>query len=766
MVLNCSKENSRRHLDHWQWWNSERSKNPQAKTKTPPIFADMKATYHSLYPRSWTVYRQQQNQLNLTCRQFSPVIAHNYKESSYPVGVFVWDVENTSDTEEIEVSLMFTFQNGTGTENDTKGGHYNTLFTENGVCTGVNLHHCLHHTANAHKFNPNQTTDPLTFSIAARQQEGAEVTYVPYFEVYEKDHTTAVWREFSQHGSLLNLQQTMEAPPNPCMNGKKIAAGVCVKVTIPAKSSKEIVFSLAWDMPVIRFGPTAHYRRYTKYYGTDGKNASKIASDAIKNYKQWEQEIEKWQLPVIKDKKLPNWYKSALFNELYYIVDGGTVWTNGMLYDPSDEVAKAEADKHKEHFSYLEGHEYNMFNTYDVHFYASHALIANFPEIQLTLQRDFARAVLTEHAEERTWKSTGTVSVRKKRGSIPHDLGTMDELPFILTNAYNLQNTNRWKDLNSEFILSVWRDYYFTKDTNFLNEMWESVVTVFDYHKQFDKDGDGIIENEGFPDSTYDSWTMTGVSAFSGLLWLTAVSAAVQIAKTLGKEEKLKEFEEMLNKGVPNYEKKLWDEKGQYYHYDTSNSNHHDSIMADQLQGHGFGRSCGLPTLLDPNHIHAALKTVFKFNVRKFSLWTGLRGAVNGMRPDGTLDKSSMQSHEVWVGTTYTLAATMIYEGMRKEAFETAEGVFATCWDKLGFWFQPPEAYDEHGGYRSCGYMRPLAIWSMHIALQHTQEQKEQKKKEVTEASTQETTTTTTTTPTTTETTENTETPAPTESTE
>ena len=45
-------------------------------------------------------------------------------------------------------------------------------------------------------------------------------------------------------------------------------------------------------------------------------------------------------------------------------------------------------------FLYLEGMEYHMWNTYDVHFYASFALLSLFPEIELSLQRDFARAVL------------------------------------------------------------------------------------------------------------------------------------------------------------------------------------------------------------------------------------------------------------------------------------------------------------------------------------------------------------------------------------
>jgi non-lysosomal glucosylceramidase len=44
------------------------------------------ATYHALFPRAWTVYEQPLPGIRLTCRQLSPVIPHNYRESSYPVG--------------------------------------------------------------------------------------------------------------------------------------------------------------------------------------------------------------------------------------------------------------------------------------------------------------------------------------------------------------------------------------------------------------------------------------------------------------------------------------------------------------------------------------------------------------------------------------------------------------------------------------------------------------------------------------------------------
>lgn len=44
----------------------------------------------------------------------------------------------------------------------------------------------------------------------------------------------------------------------------------------------------------------------------------------------------------------------------------------------------------------------------------------------------------------------------------------------------------------------------------------------------------------------------------------------------------------------------------------------------------------------------SSLSTVYEFNVRKFA--DGMSGAVNGMRPDGRIDNTCMQSKEVWTG--------------------------------------------------------------------------------------------------------------------
>ena len=91
-------------------------------------------------------------------------------------------------------------------------------------------------------------------------------------------------------------------------------------------------------------------------------------------------------------------------------------------------------------------------------------------------------------------------------------------------------------------------------------------------------------------------------------------------------------------------------------------------------------------------------------------------GAVNGMRPDGTVDTTSEQSAEVWVGTSYALAAFMIGRGLDGEGWETARGVVDTTYER-GLWFRTPEAYDENGDFRATIYLRPLAIWAIEEAI-------------------------------------------------
>ena len=57
-------------------------------------------------------------------------------------------------------------------------------------------------------------------------------------------------------------------------------------------------------------------------------------------------------------------------------------------------------------------------------------------------------------------------------------------------------------------------------------------------------------------------------------------------------------------------------------------------------------------------------------------------------------------------------------EELIRMAMSTAQGIHDAGWQEFGYWFATPEAWEANGNYRSLGYMRPLAIWAMHFALE------------------------------------------------
>ncbi|XP_008840591.1 non-lysosomal glucosylceramidase isoform X2 [Nannospalax galili] len=637
------------------------------------------AFYHALYPRAWTVYQLPGQNVTLTCRQITPILPHDYQDSSLPVGIFVWDVENEGD-ETLDVSIMFSMRNGLGGEDDALGGLWNEPFClerDGETVQGLLLHHPT---------PPN----PYTMAVAARRTADTTVTHSTAFD---PDSTgQQVWQDLLQDGQL----DSPAGQSTPSKKGVGIAGAVCVSSKLPPRGQCCLEFSLAWDMPRIMFGAKGqvHYRRYTRFFGSDGDAAPALSHYALCQYAAWEDRISAWQNPVLDDRSLPAWYKSALFNELYFLADGGTVW----LEVPEDSLPEELGGSMNQLRPILQ--DYGRFG---------------YLEALATLKEDLTR---------RRYLMSGVVAPVKRRNVIPHDIGDPDDEPWLRVNAYLIHDTADWKDLNLKFVLQVYRDYYLTSDQSFLKDMWPVCLAVMESEMKFDKDHDGLIENGGYADQTYDGWVTTGPSAYCGGLWLAAVAVMVQMAVLCGAQDVQDKFSSILRRGQEAYERLLWN--GRYYNYDSSSQPQSRSIMSDQCAGQWFLRACGLgegDTEVFPTvHVVRALQTIFELNVQAFA--GGAMGAVNGMQPHGVPDRSSVQSDEVWVGVVYGLAATMIQEGLIWEGFRTAEGCYRTVWERLGLAFQTPEAYCQQQVFRSLAYMRPLSIWAMQLALQQQQHKK------------------------------------------
>jgi non-lysosomal glucosylceramidase len=258
----------------------------------------------------------------------------------------------------------------------------------------------------------------------------------------------------------------------------------------------------------------------------------------------------------------------------------------------------------------------------------------------------------------------------------------------------------------------VWRDYVFTgsNDTDFLRYTWNSVKLAMEHLRQYDTNGDGLIENGGFPDQTYDTWVARGESAYSGGLYLAALRATAEIARKLDDNSTAQNYDQLFKRAQTAFIKNLWN--GSYFNYDVG-SDYKADIMAEQLAGQWYANLTGLGDLVPVNMRRSALQEVFDNNVMKFQ--NGTMGAVNGTGPHGEALTENEQVEEVWTGTTFGLASHMLSEGMRDQAFKTAEGVYNVVWKERGYFFRTPEAYDARGLFRASMYMRPGAIWSMEI---------------------------------------------------
>jgi non-lysosomal glucosylceramidase len=662
--------------------------------------------YAALFPKSWFDYRWDKFSAHVVLEQFSPVLPNKYKESSYPVAVYRWHAENPTN-KAVTVSVLLSWTNMEGwfrahthdfqsalSQGNANRPRRESLSTSSGGGTMKGV------VFDRDRANGTHNEWDGQFTIAALESPGVEVFYQNEF--LADGDGKSVWAPFSKDGSLANSDTSWVSA------SEKIGGAIAVRFTLQPGEKKIIPMAIAWDFPVVEFGLGRKWnRRYTDFYGTDGNNSWAIARDGLLHATEWSNAIEAWQKPYIDEDSKPDWYRAMLFNELYTLTDGGTFWGR---QQGSDRNAPAT-------FALLECFDYAYYGTLDVRFYASMPLLKFWPDIDKRVLREFADTVPREYPELGLWvaktQETGSpvLHKRKKVGAVPHDLGVPEGDPFVLVNEPGWQDTNDWKDLNSKFVLMVYRDYVLTgkTDKEFLRQMWPAMQIAIKYLQQFDHGG-GIPENSGYPDQTYDSWIVRGVSAYCGGLWLAALRATEESARALGDEKAAAEYHALFLKGQETYIDKLWN--GEYFRYDEQ-SEYRDAIQADQLAGQWYANMTGLGDLVPKQMQLSAVKKIYATNVMKFG--NGEMGAANGMAANGSIIRDNEQAQEVWVGTSFGLAALLLSEGLTKEAYHTAWGIHHVVYETKGYWFRTPEAWDDTGNFRAPMYMRPAAVWAMEM---------------------------------------------------
>jgi non-lysosomal glucosylceramidase len=660
-------------------------------------------TYSALFPKGWVEYDGQKMGTSgkYSMEFFSPIIAQNYRETSYPVAVFRLRLENPTECD-IETSVMFTFSNAPFTASFARAGFVNSVVEKDGI-TGIVMKATDPNNANEAKNSE--------WCIATKASEGQEITWVSSWSM---DCASQIYGEFGDDGSL----------PNGEMDKTNNASAISVKITLKPGESVIVPFAISWDFPIYEFeSGTQWFKRYTEYWGTGANNSFGIALDALENYEEWEQKIADWTDPIINNDNYPDWLKQCAFNELYFDIFGGIFWENGVI-----NKERTVGNYPGQHL-YFDLEMYSMANTLDVRHYCSRHLCVLWPEIERDILLGFA---------DLTLNNTNYLGTS---GQVPHDVGSPVAIPPTHSKGdpwfdypmHAHSNELKWKDAQPRFILECYEYYWYTKDAGFLHYVWPACKAAYEFEKSTDLDGDKLPNQIG-PDQTYDVWTMFGASSMIGTLWAASLAAMEKMAE-IEEPALIDEIREWKDGAKTTIDQLLWIEfpaSGGYYKKDTLSADNL-AIMPDALNGIRHAQATQLEDILPAERLVEHVKTAFNNNVKPLTDYTGDGigdvGAANGLMPLSLPNPTGAQeSLEVWVGSTYFFTATMWHlaektgDGELKDmALKTAWGAYFQTWlnNETGYWFDTPEAwvYSDPTLVRAVQYPRARAIWELLLEI-------------------------------------------------
>ena len=710
----ASRPGSGEPLSSWDWYPAS-STDSEGKLRST-------GTYAARYPISSTNYSGV-FAAEVRCEAFSPILPGDYRRTSYPVAVFRWTLHNPT-TKPLDLSLLLSWRNTTGwfTNTDPTAA---VTFRDDGSpehnyvpavgATAGQSNRWLDQAGLKGILLEGQRSAPVgegqgQWCIATGENLEGSAGCIP--EVLRcsrwnpSGDGSEIWAPFARDGSIPNSNDSRSSG-----DADPASAALAVRCQLAPGETLEIPLVISWDLPVTAFATgNRALRRYTDFFGADGNQAGAIAAEALADWRPWRDGIDTWQQPVLERTDLAEPLRMALFNELYDLASGGSLWTAASHADPVGQ------------FGVLECLDYAWYESLDVRLYGSFALLQLWPELDKAVLRSFARAIPAADSTPRPigWYFTqgkGRVeAARKVAGATPHDLGAPNERPFEATNYTAYQDCNLWKDLASDFVLQVWRTFKLApngEDLRFLADCWPASVEALRYLKRFDANNDGLPDNGGAPDQTFDDWPLKGVSAYCGALWIAALEAALAMAQRLQLElgvdtsGEQREFGGWLEQSRANFDALLWN--GEYYKIDAESGT--PVVMADQLCGDFYARLLGLPAVVADDRALSSLQAVKEACFLGFK--GGSLGVANGLRRDGTpLDPNGTHPLEVWTGINFGLAAYYRLMGDAPTAFAITGAVVNQVYSG-GLQFRTPEAITAVNTFRACHYLRAMAIWAL-----------------------------------------------------
>ena len=395
--------------------------------------------------------------------------------------------------------------------------------------------------------------------------------------------------------------------------------------------SGDLYFALAWHFPVWQSSDGEALRhRYTK----DFADAGAVLEKALQDAGLIEQSIAAWQAKVYAA-NAPAALKDAVINSLY-VLARNSWWMDDGRFFQSESFTGCPITE-----------------TLVCRFNGSFPLALLFPECERATMREFART-------------------QAESGQIAFGFGTP---AGTQTPMMHLQIPI----VSSEYALLVWRNHALWMDDVYLNEAYPSMKRAIQFGMTLDTDGDGLINEApgsetGFPaNQYYDIWPWWGTSAYTASIWLAALKAGVAAAEKQGDAAFADELKGWYDRGVAAYNDKLW--TGEYYRLYSGTEGHDasDTSLTNALCGQWFAYAARLGEVVPHERVESVIDTVLRLNAKATA-----HGAVNGVKPDGTVDESFKDhSAVITIGEVWNFCAMAAFAGRQADAlslFETSYG--------------------------------------------------------------------------------------------
>ncbi len=664
------------------------------------VFEKTSPEWNGLFPLAWHKH-EAINEIIPECLSFSPVIAGDIRSSTLPVAIFRWRLRNR-DQLPADVSIGFHFANlngwfnnfGEGRPERVEAGCFNrSMDTELGE--GVILDR-----RRVGEIPPEATGE---WGIAIRSENDITLSKTICFD--GTGDGREFWDPFLFTGDAPNLGEGWlsesgfrETPP-----GHPTGA-VVARTALEPGEEKIVTMVLVWDLPLITFGQGRRWlRHYTKEWGREGHNSQRLAELAFNSAENWESKISSWHDSISTRLGTEPHRAGVVINESYFLVDGLTIF------------ASPEDDPHqKDHFGIIECHDYALYNTLDLWIYAAEAVARFFPDLAAGVASNYAEHLKLADKSLRRHRWNKNLFQANPKNSCPHDLGGPGEDPFFTTNSYTYRDATIWKDLNCDLILCLFREGR-AMGKDWRVQRFPAVRAAIEYLQVFDQDGDGLIENEGIPDQTFDNIPMLGASSYCGGLWIAALLAGSELAKEVGENGLSSHWQKLAKQASLAYNEKLFN--GSWFRVDTE-GRLSEACFIEQLLGLFLARRLGLGDIVPQENARKALRSIFE---RNFLSEGGSEGAVSlaEIPPEAIAilphqDDTSFQTKEIQPGFNFSLAAQLEEWQLTDEAEQLRKALYHQLYVRRNLVFQTPAAYDK--GRLTCRAvlnMRPLAAWWM-----------------------------------------------------